>query len=177
MSDPFIGEIRAFANIYTPDGWLQCNGSIRNVRDFQALFMVIGNRYGGDGMNTFGLPNLNNRIIVGSGQDYPIGASFGDASVILQEPAMPNHNHVMQKKNTTGGAADKTAKPSASSNPAGLNSGTQIYSCLSNVTTDLTALHPTALQPAGSSTPHENRQPFLCLFHAIAYEGVFPTRP
>ena len=41
-----------------PDGWLKCDGSLKNRLEYKDLFDVIGETYGeGDGSNTFVLPD------------------------------------------------------------------------------------------------------------------------
>ena len=54
----FIGEIRIFAGNFAPNWWAFCNGQILPIAQYQALFSLIGNAYGGDGRTTFALPNL-----------------------------------------------------------------------------------------------------------------------
>lgn len=58
MDSPIIGMITLFAFNFTPMGWAQCQGQILNIAQYQALFALIGNTYGGNGTTTFGLPNL-----------------------------------------------------------------------------------------------------------------------
>lgn len=56
--DPMLGQIQLFAFNYAPDGWNLCQGQILNVNQNQALFSLLSNRYGGDGITTFALPDL-----------------------------------------------------------------------------------------------------------------------
>ncbi|MCW5850233.1 MAG: tail fiber protein [Anaerolineae bacterium] len=96
MAEAYFGEIRMFAGDYAPEGWLLCNGQLLQIQQYQALFAVIGLRYGGDGRTTFGLPDLRGRVPVGMGQgqglmSYPLGQSGGaerntPAAVQLQAP-------------------------------------------------------------------------------------------
>ena len=58
MSDPFIGEIRMFGGNFAPAGWAFCNGATMPISQNDALFKLIGTTYGGDGQETFGLPDL-----------------------------------------------------------------------------------------------------------------------
>ena len=57
--DGYIGEIRLFGGKFAPVGWAACDGKIMTVRDHAALFSIIANNYGGDGMNTFNLPKID----------------------------------------------------------------------------------------------------------------------
>ena len=68
MSESFIGEVRAFPYQFAPTGWLECHGQLVPVWQYQALFAVLGSRYGGDQLNTFGLPDLRGRGAIGQGQ-------------------------------------------------------------------------------------------------------------
>lgn len=59
MYDSYIGSIQMFPYTMVPDGWILCYGQLLNVSQEQALFSLIGNKYGGDGRVNFALPNLN----------------------------------------------------------------------------------------------------------------------
>ena len=56
MSDPYIGEIRMFAGNFAPLGWVFCQGQLLPISENDALFNLIGTTYGGDGQDTFALP-------------------------------------------------------------------------------------------------------------------------
>ena len=56
--DPFVGLIALFPYPFIPNGWFTCDGQVLSVTDYQPLFTLIGNRFGGDGRQTFALPNL-----------------------------------------------------------------------------------------------------------------------
>ena len=58
MGEPFIGEIRMFGGTFAPAGWAFCNGALMPISENDALFTLIGTTYGGDGQETFGLPDL-----------------------------------------------------------------------------------------------------------------------
>lgn len=190
MSDPFVGEIRIFANIFVPDGWLLCAGQTLSIAQYQTLFMVIGNTYGGDGINNFKLPNFTGRTGIGAGQasngrgttTYPLGATPGEASLAMGISMLPSHTHTLEKLNPTGGNSQKTAAPTASSNLDTLtdaNNNAPHYANL-NPPTNLVQLAESVIGSIGATsavTPHENSQPNLALFHGIAYEGVYPARP
>src|SRR5262249_59905972 len=68
MSEPYIGEIRMFGGNFPPEGWALCDGRLLLIRDYQPLFSLIGATYGGDGLNTFALPDLRGRIPLHQGQ-------------------------------------------------------------------------------------------------------------
>ena len=68
MGQPYIGEIRIFAGNFAPLGWLMCDGSLQPISEYETLFNLIGTTYGGDGQNTFGLPDLRGRVPLHMGQ-------------------------------------------------------------------------------------------------------------
>ena len=61
--EPFYGQIQLFAFQFAPQGWLPCEGQRLPVSKpkYQALFALIGNRYGGDGQTNFALPDLRKK--------------------------------------------------------------------------------------------------------------------
>ena len=63
MSTPYIGEIRMFGFGRTPIGWQACDGSLLPISQYDALFALIGTTYGGDGQNTFAVPDLQGRLV------------------------------------------------------------------------------------------------------------------
>src|ERR1700691_2246006 len=107
MSDQFVAEIRIFGFTVPPTGWAYCNGQLLPISQNTALFSLLGTFYGGDGTNTFALPNLQGCVIVGPGQGpglnpYCIGESGGSASVTLLETELPSHNHTIPASATAG---------------------------------------------------------------------------
>lgn len=66
--EPFIGEIAEFGFEFAPIGWADCDGRLMQINDNQALFALLGITYGGDGIHTFGLPDL--RPFANPGPDY-----------------------------------------------------------------------------------------------------------
>lgn len=83
--EPFVGEIRAVAFNWAPNGWFLCNGQTLPVAQYQALFALIGGVYGGDGRTTFALPNLQGRVAAGLATNQstcPPGVTFSRYSTI-----------------------------------------------------------------------------------------------
>lgn len=185
MSSPFIGEICAFPYVrYVPNGWLLCDGSIYNLYQYQPLWTILGNRFGGDGKTTFGVPNLKGSIIVNQGRanqnrsstTFAFGNSYGEAGV---EVDWPYHTHQLLKHPPkTAGAAQKVATPSPMTELAQLSNSTATtnYNIFVDNGQENTILAPNTLQPlSGQGLPHENRQPFLCMCYAIAFDGQYPV--
>ena len=56
--DELIGAIKLVAFNYDPECYMACDGRILQIRQYQALFALLGCTHGGDGSNTFALPIL-----------------------------------------------------------------------------------------------------------------------
>jgi microcystin-dependent protein len=104
--DAYLGEIRIFAGNYAPAGWLLCQGQTLQVSQYQALFAVIGDQYGGDGTVTFGLPDLRGRTVIGEGQgvdltNRTLGEKDGEETVTLDASEIPSHAHTLPQPQVT----------------------------------------------------------------------------
>ena len=172
MSDQYIGEIRAFACNYAPYSWAQCNGQLIAIRQNTALYSLLGNTYGGDGVSTFGLPNLQGRAAIGQGQlaggsTYPLGSTGGASSVTLQINQMPTHNH--QAMGTDAGD-----NPS----PVGQTWGNMDDRPAPNYFADALGnpqnMNPQAFSNTGNGQPHNNLMPFQTVNFCIALQGIYP---
>src|SRR5918992_2404817 len=98
MAIPYLGEIRMFTGNFPPDGWKFCNGEALNVAEYDALFFLIGTTYGGDGQQTFALPDLRGRVPIHmgaapSGATYELGVPGGSEHVTVTVNQMPSHDH------------------------------------------------------------------------------------
>jgi microcystin-dependent protein len=86
---------------YAPQGWLLCIGQDLPVRQYQALFAVIGTRFGGDGQTTFKAPNLQGNAALGAGPATAktsarvLGATVGEPAVTLTLAQLGAHNHAV----------------------------------------------------------------------------------
>ncbi|HLI57017.1 MAG TPA: tail fiber protein, partial [Actinomycetota bacterium] len=96
MSQSYVGEIRMFAGNFAPVGWALCNGALLQIDENEVLFQLIGTTYGGDGQNTFALPNLQSRVPVHVGPGFAQGQSGGAETVTLTTSQIPAHSHVPQ---------------------------------------------------------------------------------
>ena len=170
MSTPYIGEIRLFAGSFAPVGWALCDGSILSIAEFDTLFTLIGTTYGGDGQNTFALPDLRGRVPLhrGTGAGLPtfqIGQLSGTESVTLSQQQLPQHSHLFLA--ATGGARETT--PAGNLFAAG---GPELFA---NGTLSASGALP-GLPMAGSNLPHENMAPFLAVSFIISLFGIFPSQ-
>ena len=165
MSTPYIGEIRVFGGNFAPVGWLLCQGQLLSIAQFDVLFNLIGTTYGGDGQNTFALPNLASRIPYHQGAGYVLGQLGGVEQVTLTQQQLPVHTH----------AANATTANADQSGPAGNVWAAGTLSGYTSTQPANATMNPAALVPAGGSQPHENMPPFLCLNFIIATEGIYPS--
>jgi microcystin-dependent protein len=180
MADPFIGEIDLFPYNFAPENYLHCNGQTLNVSQYQALYSLISNIYGGNDPNTFMLPNLIGTTAVGVGQASPNGVTWqigqpnGSEAVTLNLNQYPGHNHTLFQPSGAGTTAN-VATPQAGAAMTGAKP-TEFFGAPAS--TANTTLHPSTLAPyPGGGTnvaAHENRQPYLVLMPCIATSGVYP---
>jgi microcystin-dependent protein len=175
MTTPFIGEIQVFGFNFAPYQWAECNGQTLAIRQYTALFSLIGTAYGGNGQTTFQLPNLVSRIACSQGlgpgrTQRVIGESFGEDTVTLTQSEIPQHTHHAETYFARG-ATNRVNIPQAG---YALTSPSASYAMIQN-TAPNTNFNIGAIAPAGSSLPHNNDQPVLAVNFAIALYGEFPS--
>jgi microcystin-dependent protein len=173
MSNPFLGEIRAFPYNFPPRGWAFCAGQTLSISQNTALFSLLGTNYGGNGISNFNLPDLRSRLAISSGQgpglsDYALGATGGVENVTLNSSQLASHNHPANCISAPAG------QPSPSGNlwaadGAGITSE---YGPPANLTT----MAPQAIAATGGDQPHSNIMPYLAMNYCIAMQGIYPAR-
>jgi microcystin-dependent protein len=178
--DNFLGEIRAFGFGNIPRGWASCRGQLLPISQNAALFSLLGVFYGGDGITTFALPNLNGRAIVGqgasqSGTSYPIGSTAGSESVTLNTSNMPPHNHVVHANASYDLGSPSTNFFSNANVTTIPNKNKATVNLFAPQGGTLVPLAP-SITLSGGNLPHENRMPFLVMNYCIATSGIFPSR-
>jgi microcystin-dependent protein len=172
LSSPYVGEIRIFAGNFAPAGWHFCDGSLMAISENETLFNLIGTTYGGDGQQTFALPNLAGRIPVhngtnpGTGTTFSLGELAGTETVTLTTNQIPGHTHPFVA----------SADPASTANPANqmLASSSQINMYFEG--TPGVNLNTLSSGSAGGSQPHDNLQPFLTISFIISLFGIYPTQ-
>lgn len=180
--DIYIGTIQPFAFQWAPRGWMFCSGQILSIASNTALFSLLGTTYGGNGQNTFALPNLNGRTILGQGPSttgttYSMGEMAGVETTTLIQTQMPQHTHGLM--GTTNAAT--TNEPGstvvlASANGSDPTSGDAVNVHVYGPGPASTTLAPNAIGIAGGSQPFNIMQPFLVVNYCIATTGIFPSR-
>ncbi|SHJ07339.1 Microcystin-dependent protein [Hymenobacter daecheongensis DSM 21074] len=180
--DEYIGVVKLFAGTFAPQGWAFCNGQILPIAQYSALFSLLGTTYGGNGVQTFALPNLQGRVAVGQGTgpslpQVALGQTGGANSVTLTTAQLPAHTHTQQfstgtANTTTPGSGVMLAKPSAAVD----NSGDSVTANIYGPATTVTPGSPSAIGITGNNQPVSVLQPYLGLSYIICLEGLYPAR-
>jgi microcystin-dependent protein len=175
MSSPYIGEIRMFAGNFAPNGWMFCEGQTLPIAENDALFTLIGTTYGGDGQETFNLPNLASRMPMhmGTGPDgttYQIGEMAGTEQETLTTQQIPNHTHAHQ-------ASTNQASPvyTNATGVLGSTGASKIYTALDPANLKTMHASTSGTSVTGGSQPHNNMSPFLSINFIISLFGIFPS--
>ncbi len=168
MSEPFLAEIRMFGGFFAPRGWAFCDGRLLPVNQYDALFSLVGNIYGGDGRSTFGLPDLRGRLPIGTGQgpglsNRRLGSSGGTERVTLSVDELPQHNHTMLGSTQNADIDVPLGAVPAITDGNSYNAGGALVSMPATTAT-------------GGGQSHSNLMPYTCINFIIALQGVYPSR-
>lgn len=166
MSEPFLGEIKIISWNFPPRGWAFCNGQLLPINQNQALFSIMGTTYGGDGRQTFGLPNLQGRIPVHTGNGFVLGQVGGEQSHPLSLNELPTHNHAANCNSGAGTAASPSGAVWAQD-----PNGNAPYSSSGG-----SGMAISTVNPVGGSQAHNNLAPYLTLNFIVALQGIFPSQ-
>lgn len=185
MSTCYLSEVRMMSFGFAPKGWALCNGQTLPIQQNAALFSLLGTTYGGDGIRTFNLPNLQARVPMSYGTDttgtqYVLGQQAGEYTHTLLSNELPGHIHMMNAFNGPPTASAAGADPGPTVVPAeatailagGGTSAVQIYS---NGPANI-QMAANTVGPNGGNQPHENEQPYLTINFCIALQGIFPSQ-
>lgn len=170
MGQPYVGEIRMFAGNFAPVGWYFCNGQLLPISENETLFQLIGTTYGGDGQETFAVPNLQSRVPIhqgtGSGlSSRTLGQVGGTENVTLTTNQIPNHTHAFLA------SQDASTVLNAQGNVIGTPlTATPFFAAPPSL-----PLSAQSITAVGGSQPHENMQPYLCINFIISQFGIYPT--
>lgn len=169
-NDFYIGQLQQFGTPWCPKDWVRADGRLLSIRQNTTLFSLLGTQFGGDGINTFALPDLRDRAPTGASDDAPVGTRDGQTSVTVLTSQLPAHTH--------GFNADPTAP--ASNSPA--NSMMGIYPTGTPVYAPPTAapdvpMNPAMIAPAGQTTSFPTQMPVTATNWCMAMTGAYPQRP
>ena len=191
----YLGQVCMVGATFCPSNTQGADGRLLNISEYEPLYALLGNTYGGDGVNTFGLPNLNGRMPVGLGQGAGLGQSvaqgqlWGAENNALTTATMPAHIHTAistLSANTTIGSA---AAPSSANNAlAGMAvqelTGSGVVTAQrwaapegDSARTTAVAGLGTTLAATGGNQPFETRPPSLGIRYCVVTQGIFPPFP
>lgn len=187
--DEYLGIIKLFAGNFAPKGWAICNGQLLSISANTALYSILGTMYGGDGVTTFALPDLRNRVPAGVSSTLPEGAIVGSATTtafgqgILSVVNLPPHTHSamasMNVNNAAGTSTDPTGNFLGSSGPA---TDKEYNNSPATGTMNQDAVTVT-VGSTGNGAPFTVQtsvnvmQPTLGLLYIICTVGIYPPRP
>src|SRR6266536_769209 len=166
MAQPYVGEIRLFAGNFAPAGWMFCDGGLLPISENETLFNLIGTTYGGDGQETFALPDLRGRIPIHQGNNFVLAETGGAEEITLTVNQIPAHTHPLLGSTQVA----STATPQGSVPAQDAIVGVDFY--IEDTTT--VNMAPTAISSIGGGQPHLNFQPYLCINYIISLFGIFP---
>ena len=179
--DAFVGEIRMFAGNYAPLNWMLCQGQVLNIGPNQALFSILGTTYGGDGINTFALPNLCGRVPIGQGQGAGltpkvIGVTGGVENVSLNTSQLPAHTHALMATTATATTStpSSTVVPATAQLPASGASGAKNVNVYAPSSGNPTVT--TYTSTSGGNQSFSIMQPYLVINYIICINGIYPAR-
>lgn len=180
MAQMYLGEIKLMAFSFAPKGWALCNGQLLAIQSNAALFALLGTTYGGNGIQTFALPDLRGRAGVSAGappggSPYTLGEIGGVENVTLLSTQIPLHFHGFNGATPNAKVVERNPSGGLLAFDSAKTTGTpaDYYAADSNA---LQPLAPVSLNPAGSNLPHANLQPYLVMNFCIALTGIFPSR-
>ncbi len=169
--EPYVGDIRMFAGIFSPVNYAFCNGQSLSISNAEALYSLIGTLYGSDSATTFNVPGLQGRIPVHIGTassggtiNWAIGAANGTENVTLTTAQMPDHSHSFMVSNDAASATTASGNSIAKGNH------------YATTVTRSGSLASQVLQAVGGNLPHNNMMPYLAINFIIALNGAYPTR-
>lgn len=167
MSQPFVGEIRIFAGNFPPSGWAFCDGQLLPIAENETLFQLIGTTYGGDGQETFALPDLRGRLPVHQGNSVTLGEIGGVEEVTLTVNQIPSHGHPLTASSNQAGSTNPPT------NVLGQVPGGGSVYIQDSPSTPMSAA---SVGSIGGSQSHSNLQPYVCVSFILSLFGVFPPQ-
>lgn len=178
QSEPFVGQLMLVPYAFCPNQWTEAAGQTLQIRMYAALYSVIGVQFGGDGVNTFNLPDLRGRTPIGQGQgpglpNYLVGSVGGAQQVTLTADQMPDHTHQVDAEVRGAGNDPNSSNPGNAALAAA-----NIYA--KGGTADIPLSSSTlsvTVKPAGNGQPVQIQNPYLAMRWCIALQGVYPPRP
>lgn len=181
--EPYIGQIMLFAGSFAPVGWASCNGQLLPISGNETLYTLLGTTYGGNGTQTFGIPDLRGRIPVHSGQGPSLtnivqGTLYGSEANLLTIPQIPAHTHVVTgtiKVAASSGSDEDIDIPTGAYLKA--TPGINTYANSSDTKMGNSPFAAVSALSVSGGTEVPNVQPTLVMNYCIATVGIYPTKP
>lgn len=175
MSDSFIGEIRMFAGLSAPVNWAFCNGQLLLISEYQSLYDLIGNQYGGDGKTNFALPDLQGSVVIGTGQgsglpNYALGDIGGSDLVTLTAAQLPTHTHALSVSSQQA----SSSTPNSTMLLGSVANTLHLYTDTSQGANGSRDFSANAIGMTGNNQDHENIMPSLVVNYIISLKGIAP---
>jgi microcystin-dependent protein len=177
----YLGAIKLFAGSYAIKGYAFAQGQLMSIQQSTALFSLLGTTYGGNGVSTFQLPNLQSRLPIswGNGSGLTprvIGEIGGVDNVTLLSSSVPPHTHSFNAASAINRTSTNTAGPTVVLGPVGAGSTHTFYAPANASDFQSQLLNQGAVVPVGGNLPHNNIQPSMGINYIIALNGIFPSR-
>lgn len=181
MSDCYVGEIRLFAGRRAPVGWHFCDGALVRISEYEALFSLLGTSFGGDGVTTFGLPDLRGKVPVHFGTNpasqtvAPIAfaQAVGQEEVTVTAANLPPHSHSLTAVASTGTGTNATNLATAAF--AGGTGADTMY-VTNPATPNPVSLGASSIGQTGGAVQQNNLMPAMAMNYMIALSGLYPSR-
>jgi microcystin-dependent protein len=183
FTDAYLANVTIFAGNFAPQGYMLCQGQLLSIAEYTALYSLIGTTFGGDGQNTFGLPDLRGRRPIHPGQgpgmaNYQLGQVGGNEQATITGLQMPVHTHQFVSASGAPYAFPTAGNQNTpvSNVPAALAGGHSAYATAASGTVLGSSSTPAMTPIAGNSQPIDIRSPYMAMNYIIAVEGIFPSR-
>ena len=173
MAETYLGEIRIFGGNFAPRDWALCQGQLVAISQNDKLYALLGTKYGGDGVNTFALPDLRGRLPVHQGQGPTLshrymGQRYGSETERLTSSQIPEHTHPLQASTDSATKLDTVGHVLANFDPE------KFYNPGEDAT-QINEFSPDAFGVSGGNQPHNNIMPFSGINFIIATRGTYPN--
>lgn len=177
VADPLMGTIAMFGFNFAPRGWALCSGQLEQISQNSALFSLLGTMYGGDGQNTFGLPDFRGRVPMHFGQGPGLTNRVqGQKGGQENHTQPPTHSHAAF---ATAWATDERGDEEAPGGHVWARKPRERDYSTATPEVTLVRMHADAIDVSVANTGPSNvsnMQPYLVVNFSIALQGVYPSR-
>jgi len=174
--DWYLGEIQKVPFTFCPAGTLEANGQLVSIANYNALYALYGTTYGGDGVTTFGMPDLRGRFQMHLGQGpglspRTLGQQGGTETNTMTLATMPKHEHIALMKATS--AAGNTTTPVGNAFAT-----TPANKYVTGVTPVASLMERGSIVTGntGGNQPYSIIPPVLTIRHCVLWTGIFPSQ-